>query len=95
MAISKRTQDQIDRLSLKQHGYTGISLGKVPTMENVGNLIVSAGGAGADLLLETKGLITQCCCDDPGGVPDKHAKPSRIVYLAFDTDPKTEYQKSA
>ncbi len=95
MAISKRTQDQIDRLSLKQHGYTGISLGKVPTMANVGNLIVSAGGAGADLLLETKGLITQCCCDDPGGVLDKHAKPSRVAYLAFDTDRKTEDKKSS
>ena len=95
MAISKRTQDQIDRLSLKQHGYTGISLGKVPTMENVGNLIVSAGGAGADLLLETKGLITQCCCDDPGGVLDKHAKPSRVAYLAFDTDRETANKKSS
>ena len=95
MAISKRTQDQIDRLSLKEHGYTGISLGKVPTMENVGNLIVSAGGAGADLLLETKGLITQCCCDDPGGVLDKHAKPSRVAYLAFDTDQQTANKKSS
>ena len=90
MAISRRTQDQIDRLSLRQHGYTGSNLGKVPTMENVGNLIVSVGGAGADLLLETKGLITQCCCGDA----DNHAKPSRVAYLAFDTDQQTTNKKS-
>ena len=91
MAISKRTQDQIDRLSLKNTSYTGINLGKVPTMENVGNLIVSVGGAGADLLLETKGLITQCCCGDA----DNHAKPSRVAYLAFDTDQQTANKKSS
>ena len=91
MAISKRTQDQIDRLSLKNTSYTGINLGKVPTMENVGNLIVSVGGAGADLLLETKGLITQCCCGDA----DNHAKPSRVAYLAFDTDRQTADKRSS
>ena len=91
MAISQRTQDQIDRLSLKNTSYTGINLGKVPTMENVGNLIVSVGGAGADLLLETKGLITQCCCGDA----DNHAKPSRVAYLAFDTDRQTADKRSS
>lgn len=61
---------------------TGISLGKRMTTPGEVHLVIGLGGAGTDMLLETKGMINKYCCSDN----DQNRAPERVAYLAFDID---------
>lgn len=63
------------------HNY-GISLGKRRTTPGEVHLVIGLGGAGTDMLLETKGIINMYCCPDD----DHNSAPERVAYLAFDSD---------
>ena len=82
MALSRRAMDEIHSFELNRDGDTGICLLKQKTTPEVGHLIISLGGSGADMLREVKGLINRNCCSDD----DKHKKPERVSFVAFDTD---------
>ena len=72
---------EIQSLAIEGSGDSGISLSKQQTTPNVGHLVVSLGGSGADMIREVKGLINQNCSSDQ----DKHLPPERVAYVAFDT----------
>ena len=88
--LSKQAMEEIQNLAVNG-GESGISLSKVQTTPEVGNLVISLGGSGADMLRETKGLINQNCSSDK----DKHVAPNRVAYLAFDTAKNEKEKKSS
>ena len=81
MPLSKQAMAEIQSLAIDGSGDSGISLSKQQTTPNVGHLVVSLGGSGADMIREVKGLINQNCSSDQ----DKHLPPERVAYVAFDT----------
>ena len=88
--LSKQAMEEIQNRAVNG-GESGISLSKVQTTPEVGNLVISLGGSGADMLRETKGLINQNCSSDK----DKHVAPNRVTYLAFDTAKNEKEKKSS
>lgn len=70
---------------------TGIPLGKQKTTPGEVHLVIGLGGAGTDMLLETKGMINKYCCSDK----DQNSAPERVAYLAFDSDREVDEKSSS
>ena len=69
---------------------TEISWGKQKITPGEAHLVIGLGGAGTDMLLETKGMINLHCCADN----DQNSAPERVAYLAFDSDTEVERKAS-
>lgn len=82
----------MDQFDVNRNATMQLNTSKVPAQDGVFSLVISAGGTGADALLETKGLINRTCCLD---AQNKDKPTDHVAYLAFDTDANTLVKSSS